>query len=106
GGPGTAVLTSIGAEDGYAGQLWIDGASSAVEKAGDKGFFTTDSYRLILSFDTSALPAGATIREARLRVTRRSLTGAVGSLSVDIRSGWFGRGAALAQDDYGAPASA
>jgi poly(hydroxyalkanoate) depolymerase family esterase len=106
GGPARSVtLMSIGAEDGFAGAYAIDGAGAGVHKVGDKGMFNRDSYRLILSFDTSAVPAGATIKGARLRLTRRALSGAVSSLSLAIKSGAFGRDAGLAQEDYGAAAS-
>jgi hypothetical protein len=35
-------------------------------------------------------------------LSRKSLTGSVNSLSIDIKNGYFGGSAALTQDDYGA----
>jgi hypothetical protein len=44
-------------------------------KVGDKGMFNIDTYRTILSFDTSALLSNETVRNAQLRLCRKSLTG-------------------------------
>lgn len=106
GGSGSSqTFTSIGAEDGYAGMLFIDGASNSVHKVGDKGLFNSDSYRLILSFDTSTLPATATVRGARVRIVRRAQTGTVKMLLLSVKSGAFGSAATLAQEDHAAAAS-
>jgi hypothetical protein len=101
----TQTLPSIGAEDGFAGMLFIDGASASVHKVGDKGLFNSDSYRLILSFDTSTLPATATLRGARVRIVRRTQTGTVKMLLLSVKSGAFGSAATLAQEDHSAAAS-
>ena len=45
--------------------------------------FNTDTYRLIPSFDPSALPAGATVTAAELTIYRQSLSGSVTALTVD-----------------------
>ncbi|MEM9598759.1 MAG: chitobiase/beta-hexosaminidase C-terminal domain-containing protein, partial [Acidobacteriota bacterium] len=100
----TVALPSIGAEDGYVGQLWADGFSTGVHRAGDKGFFNTDTYRLILSFDASGLPAGATVTGATLTIHRASLTGTVSQLTADVVADGFGAGPALVRGDYSAPA--
>lgn len=102
GGGATLTLTSLDAEDGFAGQLVADGASTSTHKAGDKGMYNVDTFRLILSFDTSGVPAGATITQARLTLTRQSLSGTVSALTVDAAD-LFGT-AALAQTDYAATA--
>lgn len=78
------AFTSIASEDGYAGQLWVDSYSTSIHKLGDKGMYNTDTYRLILSFDTSNLPDGATIESATLRIYRQSLNGTVNNINVDI----------------------
>jgi poly(hydroxyalkanoate) depolymerase family esterase len=103
GGGGTNVtLTSIDAEDGFVGQLVADGVSNTTHKVGDKGMYNVDTFRLMLSFNTGAVPAGATITRARLTVFRQSLTGTVPSLTIDAAD-LFGA-AALAQSDYSAAA--
>ena len=99
------TFTSIGAEDGFTGQLVADGASASTQKVGDKGMFNLDTYRLILSFDTSTIPAGAVLRGARLRIVRHALSGSVTQLSLAIKNGAFGNSAALGQDDYNAAAT-
>lgn len=97
---------SLASEDGYVGALAADGYSTTVHKIGDKGMYNTDTYRTILSFDTSSLPDNANITGAKLRIYRKSLSGTVNSISVDIASGYYGSSSALAQADYSAtPAS-
>ncbi|MCG8460645.1 MAG: PHB depolymerase family esterase, partial [Holophagales bacterium] len=101
----TLTLTSIDSEDGYAGQLWVDGVSTSIHRAGDKGFFNTDTYRLFLSFDTSAIPIGATVTGATLTIHRASLQGAVSQLQADVADTSFGSSASLVQSDYSAASS-
>jgi len=48
-----------------------------VHQAGDKGMFNIDTYRAILSFDTSALPDTATLDSVTLRIYRQALAGTV-----------------------------
>ncbi|UFJ42260.1 PHB depolymerase family esterase [Brevibacillus humidisoli] len=106
-GDGTPfTFASIAAEDGYVGQYPADGASATVHKVGDKGMYNTDTYRTILSFDTSSLPDTANITGAKLRVYRKSLTGTVGGVAVAIKSGTFGANGSLEQADYAAASSA
>lgn len=99
------ALRSIDSEDGFVGALTADGASATTLKAGDKGMFNADTYRAILSFDASALPAGRPT-SAQLTLTRKSQVGTVSSLLLDVKAGSFGSGAALAQADYAAAATA
>ena len=96
------VFTSIGSEDGYVGYLLAWGYGTSVQKLGDSGMYGSDTYRTILSFDTSDLPDSATIISAKLRIYRKSLTGTVNSISADIIKGYFGTSSALAQADYSA----
>lgn len=102
--PTSVFVNSTDAEDGFAGQLTADGYGTAV-KLGDKGMYNIDTYRGILSFDTSSLGT-TTISSAKLRIYRKSLTGTVSSIKVDIKSGFFGTASTLAQTDYSATASA
>jgi len=102
GGGSSVTLTSIDSEDGYAGALLADGSSTSTHKAGDKGMYNLDTYRLLLSFNTSSVPSGATITGAELTIYRQSLSGTVTSLTVDAAD-LFGS-AALAQSDYNAAA--
>ncbi|MGH2542264.1 MAG: PHB depolymerase family esterase, partial [Ardenticatenaceae bacterium] len=97
---------SLAAEDGYVGALLVDGYSATNHKVGDKGMYNQDTFRVILSFDSSALPEDATITGATLRLYRYSLQGSVSELSLDIRRGYFGTSSALARSDYSASASA
>lgn len=105
GGGSQATFGSIAAEDGFAGALLVDGAGTSARKAGDKGLFNAESYRCVLSFDTSALPDGAALRSAKLRVFRKALTGTVSQVSVDVRSGYFGSSSAIEQADFAAAAT-
>jgi hypothetical protein len=73
---------------------------------GDKGMYNADTYRVILSFDTSALPDTATLTGATLRICRSSLQGAVTNVQADIKNGFFGTTSALVQTDYSAAATA
>ena len=61
------------------------------------GFYNTDTYRAILSFDTSFLVPEVTVSQAVLRIYRRSLTGAMGQISIDIKQGYFGNSDSLEQ---------
>lgn len=103
--PGTATFTSIAAEDGYVSLILTDGKSETVHKVGDKGMFNSDSFRVILSFDTSSLPDNATITGATLRFYRQSQTGVVNSISLDMINGTFGA-PTLEFGDYYAAAGA
>lgn len=104
-GSASRAFRSVASEDGFVGQFSADGLSTSSHKVGDKGMFNTDTYRTILSFDTADLPDDAQVQGAKLRVYRKNLSGAVGSVGVDIRNGTFG-GRSLERGDYGAPATA
>jgi poly(hydroxyalkanoate) depolymerase family esterase len=106
GGGNTALFTSIASEDGFVGKLATDGYSNTVCKIGDNGMYNTDTYRTILSFDTSSLPSSVQITDAVLKITRISLTGSLKPLLIDIKSGTFGSSTTLAQNSYYATASA
>lgn len=72
-------------ESGFVGQLVVDGYGTDVAKIGDKGMYNTDTYRTILSFDTSSLPQGAVIKRATLRIYRKSLQ--VNSIEISTKIG-------------------
>ena len=101
---GSETFRSIGPEDGFVGRFTADGRSVSVHKLGDKGMFNTDTYRTILSFDTGSLPDSAKIQSARLRVYRKSLSGSVGEIRVDVKDGTFGD-SRLEWRDYDAAAT-
>ena len=103
---GADRLASIAAEDGYVGKYYANGVSASTHKIGDAGSFNNDTWRTILSFDTSAIPEGATLNAVKLRVYRKSLTGKVNGIDVDIKSGFFGVSSSLSQSDFLAAASA
>ena len=96
--PGTA------AESGFVGQYATDGISSSVLKVGDKGMYNGDTYRTIVSFDISSL-AALPVKTVELVLFRKSQSGSVSGLTLDAKSGFFGKSAALAQEDYAAAAS-
>ena len=73
---------------------------------GDKGMFNALTYKSILSFDTSQLPSGITITSAELILRRKSLSGNINSIQIDMRDGHFGSSNSLEQSDYYDPASA
>ncbi len=101
----TVTVSSLAAEDGTVGALPVDGVNAALLKTGDKGLFSGDTYRGILSFDTSTIPAGTTLRGAKLVLFRKSQTGNALSLTLDVQRGFFGRSANLEAADFSAPAS-
>jgi poly(hydroxyalkanoate) depolymerase family esterase len=101
----TIALTSLAADDGTVGALPVDGVNGSVLKTGDKGLFSSDTCRGIVSFDTSTIPAATVVRGAKLVLYRKSQAGNVLSLTVDVQRGIFGRSAALEAGDYGATAT-
>ncbi|MDE5412537.1 extracellular catalytic domain type 1 short-chain-length polyhydroxyalkanoate depolymerase [Alkalihalobacterium chitinilyticum] len=99
------TLTSITQEDGFVGRFSADGLGINVLKVGDKGMFNTDTYRTILSFNTSSLNSNDIIKGAVVRLYRKSLTGNIRSLEIDLKSGYFGSSPTLEQTDYAATAT-
>jgi hypothetical protein len=112
----TVVFRSIGAEDGGLGESpagsGLGGninATSANMQVGDQP--NNAQSRVIASFDTSTIPASATILGATLRLNRVGVLGAnpfntLGRLLVDVQAGGFGGGAALQTGDFQATATA
>ncbi len=116
--PVTVTFTSLGAEDG---RTWestetsnVGGGASAADSTTSAlrvGDLTTDrSYRSVLSFDTSSLPDTATITAASLGLVRGTSSGTnpftiLGTCQVDVRTGFFGTAATLANADFEAAAT-
>ncbi len=112
----TIVLRSIGAEDGSLGESapgsGVGGsinATSTTMQVGDQA--NNAQSRVIASFDTSTIPAGASITSATLRFNRVGLSGAnpfgtLGRLLADVQSGGFGGSTALQASDFQAAATA
>lgn len=116
-GASTVMLTflSNAAQDGHVVESTetsnaggtVFGASSTL-LLGDSA--TDQQFKGIVSFDTSAIPDGATIVSARLLVRRSSVLGTNpftthGTCRVDARTGGFNNNTALETADFQAPAS-
>ncbi len=117
--PVTVTFTSVGSEDGRTSESTetsnVGGSATASDSTSSGlrvGDFSGDlQYRSVLSFDTSAIPDGATITAATLSLVRGSLTGTNpftthGTCGVDVRTGFFGTAATLAVSDFEAAATA
>ncbi|MFO1434004.1 MAG: DNRLRE domain-containing protein [Candidatus Competibacteraceae bacterium] len=117
--PTTVTLTSIGGEDGWVLESSESSNIGGSLKASDsttKGVLLGDTnsnqqYRALLSFDTSTLPANATITAANVRLQRGTLNGTSpfsthGTLLADIKTGGFNGNNALETADFQAAASA
>ena len=117
-GPTTVTFTAIAAEDGWVressessnvgGRFNATNTGTSALRAGDHR--NDRQYKGILSFDTSALPDGATIVSATLRLRRGRVTGTNpfathGTCWVDVHSGGLGGSTALANSDFEAVAS-
>jgi hypothetical protein len=111
--PVTVTFTSVATHDGYmleSGENTNVGGSSNSTASTTSALRIGDNnqdrqYKSIVSFDTSAIPDGATILSATLRLRRGSLTGTNpfttnGTCQVDIHSSAFGGAVALANADF------
>lgn len=105
GGHTTVTLTSTMGEDGYVSAIFADGYSTQVCKVGDKGMFTSDWFRTILSFQTQGLPHGANIEHMVLKVAGQSLIGTIPEISIDMNDGPFNGSTDLTLADYAAHAT-
>lgn len=115
--PSSTVVTfnSIAADDGWvleSGETSNTGGSTNASNTtiliGDDK--SRKQYKGLLSFNTSAIPDTATITGVTLKVTRNSMSSkpysTLGTLTVDIRSPYFGGSASTATDDFAAAAGA
>jgi hypothetical protein len=113
GGGGSGTYYSISTEDGY--------LRESAETSGVGGYSSTaNAFRVgdnsnrcqfigLVSFDTSAIPDGAAITAATLTVTRSGVVGTpttLGTITVDIKNGFYGTDAVLRMADFEAASSA
>jgi choice-of-anchor B domain-containing protein len=118
GTPTTVTFTSVAAEDGWVlessetsnagGSISATGSNSSALRAGDNN--KDRQYKAIVSFDTSAIPDGATIVSATLRLRRGTVSGTNpftthGTCWADVRSGGFSGSTALQTGDFQAAAT-
>ncbi|MBL9186698.1 MAG: right-handed parallel beta-helix repeat-containing protein [Opitutaceae bacterium] len=121
GGSTTVTFTSVAAQDGRileSGEnTGVGGTTLSATDGGNTGLRAGDNasrsqWRTVVSFDTAALPDGATITSAVLRLRRGTVVGTnpfttFGTCHVDIKSGTgFGGAVALAGADFQASADA
>lgn len=87
----TTLFSSGGTQDG-----WTNGSTVGTSeiRVGDDG---TNSYKGILSFDTSSLPDDAVVDKASLYIIRNNAnlsnpftSGALGTAQIDVKNGSFG----------------
>ena len=118
--PTTVTFTSIGGEDGWVRESNetsnVGGASNSTG-AGARPIRPGDAsndrqYKSILSFDTSSIPAGATIQSATVRLRRGTVRGSdpftsgFGQCRIDVNNGGFNGNTALENADFQATATA
>jgi hypothetical protein len=117
--PTQVTLTSVGSQDGWVlesnetsnagGSIDATASTTSALRVGDA---TSDrQYKSVVSFDTSAIPDGATILSATVRLLRGSLTGTSpftthGTCWADVQSGGFSGSTTLQTGDFQAAATA
>jgi hypothetical protein len=114
----TTTFTSNGGQDGYiteSSETSNVGGSVSNANSGNSGLRIGDTsvdrqIKSVVSFDTSALPDGAVITGATLRLLRGSLTGTNpfgthGTCQADIHSALFSGNTALVAGDFQAGAT-
>lgn len=107
-GPSTSVtLSSAAAFDGWAQSNGVANASAAGPLVGDADqIFAGVGYREFYSFDLSAIPAGATIDSATLKLYQANVKGQPYTVLGNVIVDHVDLGTALDGSDYGAPAIA
>ncbi len=116
--PTVVTFTSVAAHDGWVlesneassagGSLDATASTTSALRAGDA---TSDrQYKSVVSFDTSAIPDGATVLSATLRLRRGTSSGTNpftthGTCWADVRSGAFSGSTALQTGDFQAAAT-
>ena len=110
-------LTSIDAQDGWIKADSLNATNAVVNSSvtNSLGLMVGDdqrnqTYRSIVSFDTSSIPANAVITSAVLTLRRGGTTGSnpfdsLGTLVVAIKNGFFGQSEVLEADDFAAAAT-
>lgn len=106
----TLTLTSLSSEDGYVYQYSTDGQPNSTNPYLEAGSSSLNHGEVaIVSFDTSKIPAGATIVSATLTLYRYdnfTFADDLGPVTADISPlGGFNGNYALEQADYGAGAA-
>jgi hypothetical protein len=114
-----ATFVSVAAQDGWVlesgettnvgGSISATASTTSALRAGDDN--KDKQYKIIVSFDTSSIPDGATILSATVRLLRGSLTGTSpftthGTCWVDVQTGGFSGSTALQTGDFQATATA
>jgi hypothetical protein len=112
------TFTSIAAQDGWVlessessnagGSLDDNATNTSALRVGDDN--KDKQYKAIVSFDTAAIPDGATIVSATLRLRRGTVSGTNpftthGSCWADVQTGGFSGSAALQTGDFQAAAT-
>jgi hypothetical protein len=102
------VIIESQEDSNVGGQSFATGTGAAL-RIGDTAL--DRQMRLVVSFDTSAIPDGSTILSATLRLQRGNQVGSNpfgthGAALVDVATGSFGGSAALVASDFEASATA
>jgi hypothetical protein len=115
----TITFTSVAAQDGWVlessetsnagGSLNVNAATTSSLRVGDDN--KDRQYKAVVSFDTSAIPDGATILSVTLRLRRGTVSGANpfsthGTCWADVQTGGFSGSTALETGDFQAVATA
>jgi hypothetical protein len=117
--PVTVTLTSVAAQDGWVlesgentnagGSIDATATTTSALRAGDDN--KDKQYKAVVSFDTSAIPDGATILSATLRLLRGTVSGTNpftthGTCWVDVQTGGLSGSTALQTGDFQSTATA
>jgi carboxypeptidase T len=117
--PTVVTFTSVAAQDGWVlesnetsnagGSLDATANTTSALRVGDDN--KDKQYKAVVSFDTSAIPDGATILSVTLRLRRGTLSGTNpftthGTCWVDVQTGGFSGSTALEVGDFQAVATA
>ena len=110
--PGSAIFYSSDTQDGTLKESTetsgVGGnAYTAYSYIGDTA--SKQQYMIVLHFDTSSIPDGATITSATLSIRRTGKTGdatSLGTITVDIKNGYYGTSDSLIAADFEAASSA
>jgi hypothetical protein len=117
--PITVTLTSVAAQDGWilesgettnaGGTLDATATTTSALRLGDNN--QDRQYKSVVSFDTSAIPDGATILSATVRLRRGTLSGTSpftthGTCWADVQTGSFSGSTTLQTSDFQATATA
>jgi len=116
--PTQVTLTSVAAQDGWVlestetsnagGSIDATATTTSALRLGDDN--KDKQYKSVVSFDTSAIPDGATILSATLRLRRGTLSGTSpfsthGTCWADVQTGGFSGSTALQTGDFQATAT-